>query len=101
MMTMGCNSKAETLYKEAFEMYRRFFKGDHPDLATSINNMATFYNRSGRYAEAEPLFKKALEMRKRLFKATIRILANSIVSMAYFYYGRGDYKMADLYIKNH
>ncbi|MCX7871644.1 MAG: tetratricopeptide repeat protein, partial [bacterium] len=32
--TNGNYDKAEPLYKEALEMRRRLFKGDHPDLAT-------------------------------------------------------------------
>jgi len=34
--------------KESLEMTRRLFKGDHPDLAVSINSMAIFYNNTGR-----------------------------------------------------
>jgi tetratricopeptide (TPR) repeat protein len=33
---------------------------DHPDVATSYNNLASLYESQGRYGEAEPLFKKAL-----------------------------------------
>ena len=33
---------------------------DHPDTATSLNNLAELYRSQGKYAEAEPLFKRAL-----------------------------------------
>ncbi len=33
---------------------------EHPDVATSLNNLAELYNAQGRYAEAEPLYKRAL-----------------------------------------
>ncbi len=41
--------KAEPLYIEALDMYRRIFKTDHPDLARSINSMAYFYDGRGDY----------------------------------------------------
>ena len=64
----GRSEQAETLYKEAIAMCRRLYKGDHPDLATKISNIALFFFTKGRYAEAEPIFKEALEMRRRIFK---------------------------------
>ncbi len=33
---------------------------EHPDLATDLNNLATLYRATGRYAEAEPLFQRAI-----------------------------------------
>jgi tetratricopeptide (TPR) repeat protein len=33
---------------------------NHPDLATSLNNLAALYESQGRYSEAEPLLKDAI-----------------------------------------
>src|SRR5262245_44604910 len=33
---------------------------DHPDVAGSLNNLASLYQGQGRYADAEPLFQRAL-----------------------------------------
>ena len=33
---------------------------DHPDLAQSLNNLASLYDAMGRYGEAEPLYLRAL-----------------------------------------
>ncbi|MGA0200155.1 MAG: tetratricopeptide repeat protein, partial [Prochlorotrichaceae cyanobacterium] len=33
---------------------------DHPDTATSLNNLAGLYRAQGRYSEAEPLYQRAL-----------------------------------------
>jgi tetratricopeptide (TPR) repeat protein len=35
---------------------------DHPDVATSLNNLAGLYQAQGRYGEAEPLFLRAIEI---------------------------------------
>jgi hypothetical protein len=37
----------------------------HPDVAVSLNNLASLYSIQGRYAEAEPLNKRALAIRER------------------------------------
>ena len=42
------------------------FGADHPDVATSLNNLAEFYRIQGRYAEAEPLIHRALAARKQV-----------------------------------
>ncbi len=33
---------------------------DHPDVATSLNNLAGLYRTQARYAEAEPLYQRSL-----------------------------------------
>ncbi|WP_293226218.1 tetratricopeptide repeat protein [Microcoleus sp. PH2017_16_JOR_D_A] len=67
--SQGRYRDAEPLYKQALEMWQRFFKGDHPHVAISLNNLALLYDSQGRYRDAEPLYKQALEMTKRLFTA--------------------------------
>ncbi|MGB5633548.1 MAG: tetratricopeptide repeat protein [Waterburya sp.] len=63
----GRYGEAEPLYTEALAMYKRLFPDDHPDVATSLNNLAELYRAQGRYGEAEPLYTEALAMKKRLF----------------------------------
>ena len=38
---------------------------DHPNVATSLNNLALLYDSQGRYSEAEPLYLQALEIAQR------------------------------------
>ncbi len=33
---------------------------EHPDVATSLNNLASLYHNQGKYAQAEPLYQRAL-----------------------------------------
>lgn len=47
-------------------MYRRLFDGDHPDVASSLNNLALLYKSQERYSEAEPLYIQALAMCDRI-----------------------------------
>jgi tetratricopeptide (TPR) repeat protein len=47
-------------------MRKRLFTGDHPDVATGLNNLASLYKSQGKYSEAEPLYLEALAMSKRM-----------------------------------
>ena len=76
-------------------MRKRLFKGDHPYVATSLNNLAALYNSQGRYADAEPLYKQALEMTKRLFKGDHPYVAGSLNNLAYLYDSQGRYADAE------
>jgi hypothetical protein len=46
-------------------MTKRLFTGDHPDVASSLNNLAGLYHSQGKYSEAEPLYVDALAMSER------------------------------------
>ena len=41
--------------------------GDHPDMASSLHNLASLYKAQGRYTEAEPLFQRALVIYQQQF----------------------------------
>ena len=43
----GKLADAEPLFKDALEMRKRLFKGDHPDVAHSLNNLALLYQARG------------------------------------------------------
>jgi tetratricopeptide (TPR) repeat protein len=38
---------------------------DHPDMATSLNNLAILYDDQGKYAEAEPLLLRSLAIMEK------------------------------------
>ena len=63
---MGDYAKAEPLFKEALEIRQKVLGPEHPDTATSLNNLAALYQAMGDYAKAEPLFKEALEIRQKV-----------------------------------
>jgi tetratricopeptide (TPR) repeat protein len=63
----GAYSTVEPLYRRALEIRQRMLGADHPDTATSYNNVASNLDDQGKYEEAEPLYRRALE----IFKATL------------------------------
>jgi tetratricopeptide (TPR) repeat protein len=70
------SEQAETLYaqgkypaaqplEKALEIRRRLLTDDHPDTASSYNNLAGNLFGQGKYAQAQSLIEKALEIRRR------------------------------------
>ncbi|MDZ8224365.1 tetratricopeptide repeat protein, partial [Nostoc sp. ChiVER01] len=53
-------------YEQSLLATRKRFGEEHPNVATSLNNLALLYKSQGRYSDAEPLLIQALTMRKRL-----------------------------------
>ena len=71
-------------------MHKRLFKGDHPDVASSLNNLAALLQAQGKLADAEPLFQDALDMPKRLFKGDHPDVATSLNNLAVLLPGPGE-----------
>ncbi len=61
---MGRLTDAEPLYRQAMEIRKVQLGENHPDYATSLNNLAGLYKAMGRLTDAEPLFRQAMEIRK-------------------------------------
>lgn len=58
----GKYSKAVPIAKRALKLGEERFGPLHPDVGTSLNNLALLYDGQGRHQEAEPLYKRALEV---------------------------------------
>ena len=58
----GQYPEAQKISEEAIEVAETTFGKDHPNTATSLNNLAELYRTQGKYAEAEPLYKRALSI---------------------------------------
>ncbi|NJP12648.1 MAG: tetratricopeptide repeat protein [Leptolyngbyaceae cyanobacterium RU_5_1] len=55
----GRYGEAEPLYVQSFHIREQQMGADHPDVATSLNNLALLYRAQGRYGEAEPLYMRS------------------------------------------
>jgi tetratricopeptide (TPR) repeat protein len=64
------------------EIRRRIYKGDHPNVATGMNNLASARLALGRGAEAEQLLVESLEMRLRLYKGDHPAVATCMLNLA-------------------
>jgi CHAT domain-containing protein/Tfp pilus assembly protein PilF len=81
----GRFADAEPLYKRAVEISERSLGPDHPQVAASLNNLATLYVDQGRYVDAEQLFKQVLAMRERAFGPDHPQVAGSLSNLATLY----------------
>jgi tetratricopeptide (TPR) repeat protein len=52
--------EAEPLYQRSLVIWEKALGSEHPDVATSLNNLATLSRAQGRYAQAEPLLRRSL-----------------------------------------
>ncbi|MBD2102058.1 FxSxx-COOH system tetratricopeptide repeat protein, partial [Leptolyngbya sp. FACHB-261] len=93
-------TEAEPLLAQALELRQRLLGQDHPDVATSLNNLALLYDSQGRYSEAEPLYLQALELRQRLLGQDHPDVATSLNNLALLYDSQGRYSEAEpLYLQ--
>jgi tetratricopeptide (TPR) repeat protein len=88
-------SEAETYYQQCLDRSETRFGADHPDTATSLNNLAALYRSQGKYESAEPLFQRALDIKERQLGADHPSTATSLNNLAFLYESQGKYKSAE------
>src|SRR5262245_47854217 len=62
----GKYADAVPLAQRALAIREKALGPDHPDVAQSLNTLATLYSKQGLYAETEPLYTRALAIREKL-----------------------------------
>ena len=90
----GDYAEAETQIKAAVKNAEGF-EPEHPQLATSLNNLAEIYRTQGRYAEAAPLHKRALAIREKALGPEHPEVATSLNNLALLYGDQGRYTDAE------
>jgi CHAT domain-containing protein/Tfp pilus assembly protein PilF len=71
------------------------FGPEHPNVATSLNNLALLYDEQGKYAEAEPLYQRALRIYEKALGLKHRNVATSLLNLAALYRDQGKYAEAE------
>ena len=80
--------------KKLLELAENKFGPDHPDTATSLNNLAGLYQSMGDYAKAEPLLQRALKIYEKALGPDHPYTATSLNNLAALYRSMGDYAKA-------
>ena len=62
---MGAYDQALPLYQRALKIWEKALGPEHPDTATSLNNLAELYQALGAYDQALPLYQRALKIREK------------------------------------
>ncbi len=81
----GKYDRAELLAQKALEVAEQNVGPDHPDMATSLNNLALLYDTQGDYAKAEPLYKRALAIWEKALGPDHPNVATSLENLAALY----------------
>jgi tetratricopeptide (TPR) repeat protein len=78
----GKYNEAIPLAEQALAIRKKQLGDNHPDTATSLNNLAGLYRSQGRYAEAEPLYQEALAIIKQQLGDNHPATASSLNNLA-------------------
>ncbi|MHC5823073.1 MAG: tetratricopeptide repeat protein, partial [Nostoc sp.] len=96
----GLYNQALPWYEQCLEVIKKRLGDEHPDVASSLNNLASLYRSQGRYSDAEPLHIQALALRRKLLGEEHPNVAQSLNNLALLYYSQGRYSEAEpLYIQ--
>lgn len=89
-------------YDEAIELcqrilvvYEKALGGEHPNVASLLNNIAEGYRAKGDYAKAEPLYHRALAIYEKALGGEHPGVAQLLNNLAVLYEAKGDYAKAE------
>jgi CHAT domain-containing protein/Tfp pilus assembly protein PilF len=92
----GRYGEAEPLFQRALAIHEVQLGPDHPNTATSLNNLALLYDLLGRYGEAEVLYRRALAIREVQLGPDHPDTATSLNNLAALYRAMGRYGKAEV-----
>ncbi len=90
----GRVAEATTLAKRSLAIKEKALGPEHPDVATSLNNLAVLYQAQGRYKDAGPLYRRALAIREKTLGPEHPNIVTTLNNMAKLYEKMGKKKEA-------
>ena len=81
----GDYRRAVVVAQKALEVAERNVGPEHPDVATSLNNLAELYRTQGDYAKAEPLYRRSLAIKEKALGPDHPNVATSLENLAALY----------------
>ncbi len=66
LIHIGAYSEAQDYLQQALSIRQHVLGPEHPDVASSLNNLAMLYYNQGKYEQAEPLLQQALSIRQHV-----------------------------------
>jgi tetratricopeptide (TPR) repeat protein len=96
----GAFTKGIAVAEQVLELDRYLWGKNHPNVATSCNNLALLYKSQGRYSKAEPLYLEAVAIDRQALPPNHPNLATLLNNLAGLYGSQGCYSEAEpLYLE--
>jgi tetratricopeptide (TPR) repeat protein len=81
--TLGLTARARPLLEKALRLRRRALPKDHPDIATSLHNLAWLHHQTGAYPRALRLYRQALAIRRKHARTDPVALSTTLVTLGW------------------
>ncbi len=91
----GALAEAESLAERALAIREKALGPDHPDVALTLNGLASIYYDQGRYAETVSLFARTLAIQEKALGEEHADVALSLNNLGTAYCAQGRYKEAE------
>jgi tetratricopeptide (TPR) repeat protein len=95
LYNQGPYAAAIPLAERALAIREKVLGKEHPDVATSLNNLAGLYRGMGNYSQAEPLLQRALAIKEKVLGLEHPDVANSLNNLAELYREMGNYSTTE------
>jgi len=93
----GKTTEALVLAKESLSIRKKVLGEEHPDTATSLNNIGFLLQAQGDYAAARPFLERALEIYRKVLGDEHSHIAASLNNIGLLLHRQGDYAAARPY----
>lgn len=87
--------EAERLHKQALAIRRKILGDDHPDVASSLKNLADVYSALRKYSDSERFHLEALAIREKAYGPEHADIAHSLNNLAIVYRIMGNHREAE------
>jgi serine/threonine protein kinase/Flp pilus assembly protein TadD len=95
---MGDDKKAEAMYKQSLELYRRH-DGQEAKVASTLDKLAMLEREQGELAQAESLNREALALRRKLPDVRGPDITSSLANLALVLQRRGKWQEAEVHFR--
>jgi tetratricopeptide (TPR) repeat protein len=91
----GQYAQAEPLLQRALSIREQVLGSQHPEVASTLNDLVELYVLQGKYQQAEPLMQRALSIREQVLGPQHAQTATALNNLAAIYIKQGKYQQAE------
>jgi tetratricopeptide (TPR) repeat protein len=93
-LMLGRYKIAEQAYRQVVERRKGVLGEEHPDMLTSMNNLAQALSKQGKHAEAEQMHRETLALREKVLRKEHPDTLMSVYGLAYLLHHQNKYEDA-------